>query len=271
MFEIDNKVAEHVLCSFIREYVHRNGFKRTILGVSGGLDSAIVVSLCARALGAENVDALLMPYKLSSSESLEDGEKICKQLNVKYEVVEITDSVDAYFSKYPPEHPMQIGNKCARERMSVLYDFSDRKRALVAGTSNKSELLIGYSTVFGDSAAAYMPIGDLYKTQIFSFAEYLGVPESIVKKQPSADLFENQTDESEIGFTYRKLDEILMSYVDYRMTPEQIVKSGYAEEDVNKIIRLIVNSQYKRSMPSVAKLQNRTIGIDFRVPRDWMR
>ncbi len=271
MFTIDNSVTEHVLCSFIKDNVHKNGFKKAILGVSGGLDSAVVVTLCAKALGSENVHGILMPYKLSSKESLEDGEKICKQLNVSYDVIEITDSVDAYFSKFPPEHPMQLGNKCARERMSVLYDFSDRKRALVAGTSNKSELLIGYSTIWGDSAAAFMPIGDLYKTQIFTFAEYLGVPESIVKKQPSADLWENQTDEGEIGFTYRRLDEILMRYVDWRMTPEQIVEDGYGEEDVQRVIKLIVNSQYKRTMPSVAKLQNRTIGIDFRMPRDWKR
>ncbi|MCP4217786.1 MAG: NAD(+) synthase, partial [bacterium] len=150
-----------------------------------------------------------------------------------------------------------------------LYDFSARKRGLVAGTSNKSELLIGYSTLYGDSAAAFLPIGDLYKNQVFALARHLGVPDAIVNKKPSADLWENQTDEGEIGITYKVLDEILFKLVDCRLKAEEIEKAGYKREDIDRIQRMIIGSQYKRTMPPVAKLQVRTIGVDFRYLRDW--
>lgn len=194
---------------------------------------------------------------------------ICDQFNTKYEVIDISSSVDAYFNRYPTKNKVMIGNKCARERMSVLYDFSLRKKALVVGTSNKSELLIGYSTLFGDSAAAFLPLGDLYKTQIFEFARHLKIPEDIIKKKPSADLWNNQTDEKEIGISYRELDEILFMLVDRRMKDDSIKKLGYSSEMIKKIKMMIVNSQFKRTMPPIPKLQNRTIGLDFRYLRDW--
>ncbi len=269
MLEVNLEVVEKILVSFIKDAVYKNNFKKAILGVSGGIDSAVVLCLAQRALGSENTFALLMPYKLSSQESLTDGKAICHQLKVPYEVIDISPSVDAYFDCYPAEEKLLIGNKCARERMSVLYDYSARKHALVAGTSNKSELLIGYSTLYGDSAAAFLPIGDLYKTQVFQLARHLNVPEAIVNKKPSADLWQDQTDEGEIGFTYQKLDEILFQLIDGRKKAEDIEKAGYQKEDIRKIQKMILNSQYKRTMPPIPKLHARTIGHDFRYLRDW--
>jgi NAD+ synthase len=153
--------------------------------------------------------------------------------------------------------------------MSVLYDFSVRKRAMVVGTSNKSELLVGYSTLYGDSAAAFMPIGDLYKTQVYQLGRHLKIPEEIIQKKPSADLWKNQTDEGEIGMSYDQLDEILYRLVDLRQRPDEIAAGGYSAKAIDKVKRMIVRSQFKRTMPPIAKLQPRTIGIDFRYLRDW--
>ncbi|MCK5004121.1 MAG: NAD(+) synthase, partial [Candidatus Aminicenantes bacterium] len=162
-----------------------------------------------------------------------------------------------------------IGNKCARERMSILYDFSERKKALVVGTSNKTEILIGYSTLFGDSAAAFLPIGDLYKTEVIELAKYLGIPDSIISKEPSADLWVDQTDEGEIGFKYEILDKILYDMVDLRLTEKEMIGSGIKKEDIRKIRKMITGTQFKRTMPPVTKIHNRTVGLDFRYPRDW--
>lgn len=153
--------------------------------------------------------------------------------------------------------------------MSVLYDFSVRKRAMVVGTSNKSELLVGYSTLYGDSAAAFMPIGDLYKTQVYQLARHLKIPEKIIHKKPSADLWKDQTDEGEIGMSYDQLDEILYRLVDLRQSPGEIEAEGYSEKAIDRVKRMIVRSQFKRTMPPIAKLQPRTIGLDFRYLRDW--
>lgn len=262
-------VVEKVLLNFIKETVHKNGFQNAIVGVSGGIDSAVVLALLQRALGSEHTFALLMPYKLSSEDSLQDGKDICDQLRVPYEVIDISPSVDGYFHRFPTEEKVLIGNKCARERMSILYDFSSRHKALVAGTSNKSELLIGYSTLFGDSAAAFLPLGDLYKTQVFVLARHLNIPEKIIARKPSADLWPDQTDEGEIGITYKELDEILYRWVDLRMKPWEIEKAGYSRQTIDRVKSMIMRSQYKRTLPQVCKLQARTVGIDFRYPRDW--
>jgi len=179
--------------------------------------------------------------------------------------------VDAYLKDFPTDNPVQVGNLCARARMMVLFDHSERRRALVMGTSNKSELLIGYSTLYGDSAAACLPIGDLYKTQVFGLAEYLDIPEEIRNKPPSADLWANQTDEGEIGMTYAQLDDILYNRVENSMRVEEIIAMGYDRETVLRVDAKIKGSQFKRVMPPVAKLQNRAVGIDFRYLRDWNR
>lgn len=271
MVEINPEVTTDIIVKFIYDSVHKNGFSNGILGVSGGIDSALVLALTVKALGKDNTFAILMPYKASSPDSLSDGKKICEKLGVAYEIIDITPSVDPYFEKHPTENKTLIGNKCARERMSVLYDYSERKKALVVGTSNKTEMLIGYSTLYGDSAAAFLPIGDLYKTEVIKLSEYLGIPESIIRKKPSADLWKDQTDEGEIGFTYDLLDRILYHMIDLRFSDEEMLDEGFLAEDIEKIKKMITGTQFKRTMPPVTKIHNRTIGLDFRYPRDWNR
>lgn len=269
MLDIHPETVENLLVYFIKDTIYRNNFKNGIVGVSGGIDSAVALALTQRALGSQHTFALLMPYRVSSKDSLADGKKICEQLDVAYEIIDISLSVDAYFNRFPTDNKILLGNKCARERMSVLYDFSARKKALVVGTSNKSEMLIGYSTLYGDSAAAFLPLGDLYKTQVFQLARHLNIPGNIIKKKPSADLWENQTDEGEIGVTYKELDEILYLSIDCRLSEVEIEEAGYSRENIQKIKGMIVNSQYKRTMPPVCKMHARTIGMDFRYLRDW--
>ena len=254
MDKLDYSIVKSKIISFIKDYIYKNGFKNGIIGVSGGIDSALVLALTVEALGKENVFALLMPYKLSSEDSLKDGKIICEKLGIKYEIIDISPSVDAYFKKYPTDNPLQIGNKCARERMSVLYDFSERKNALVVGTSNKSEILIGYATQYGDAAAAFLPIGDLYKTQVFEFSKILEIPISIINKKPSADLWEKQTDEDEIGLIYKDLDKILYNMVDLNKDDSSLIELGFAKDKINRVRALMRSSEFKRIMPPVAIL-----------------
>ncbi|HSQ35040.1 MAG TPA: NAD+ synthase [Candidatus Binatia bacterium] len=269
MLKIRCDLVEKILVSSIQDSIQKNGFRNAVVGVSGGLDSAVVLALCKKALGARHTFALLLPYRISAPESLEHGNLICDQLKIARAVIDISPSVDAYFDRFPAENRLQVGNKCARERMSVLYDFSVRKKALVVGTSNKSELLVGYSTQFGDSAAAFLPIGDLYKTQVFELARHLDIPEAIVAKKPSADLWPGQTDEDEIGISYADLDIILHLMIDRRWDEGEIVERGYPLPLIRRIKKMIADSQFKRTMPPVTKLSARTVGIDFRYLRDW--
>jgi NAD+ synthase len=269
MIDLNYQNISNTLIQFIRESVYRNGYKKSVIGVSGGIDSAIILNLLHRALGCENVFALLMPYKLSSPENIKDARMLCKQYSIQHQIIDISSQIDTYFSNYPTDSKLLIGNKCARERMSILYDFSGRKKALVAGTSNKSEILIGYSTLHGDSAAAFLPIGDLYKTQVFKFAEFLKLPETIINKSPSADLWKNQTDEAEIGCSYQTLDETLHLLLVEHLSPSEMLTRGYEEEITRKIIKLILNSQFKRTMPPVAKLTTETIGLDYNYLMNW--
>ena len=269
MIDINPEITADIIEKFIYDPVTKNGFRNGIIGVSGGIDSALVLALTVRALGTAHTFALMMPYKTSSPDSLVHGKLICEQFGVAYETIDITPSVDPYFEKYPTENKTMIGNKCARERMSVLYDWSERKKALVVGTSNKTEMLIGYSTLYGDSAAAFLPIGDLYKTEVVRLAEHLDIPGEIVRKKPSADLWNDQTDEGEIGFTYKTLDAILYQMVDMRLSEKELVNSGFSQNDISRIKKMISATQFKRTMPPVTKIHNRTIGLDFRYPRDW--
>ncbi len=271
MEQINYEITSKVIELFIKETFEKNGFEKAIIGVSGGIDSAVVLDLTSRALGPQNILALLMPYRTSSSDSISDGKLICESRNVDYKIIDISPSIDAYFKSQPATDRILLGNKCARERMAVLYDYSARIKALVVGTSNKSELLIGYSTQFGDSAAALLPIGDLYKTEIFGLADFLSIPREILEKKPSADLWKDQTDEREIGVTYSELDQILYDIFEERKSPDDLVKAGYGVEIVKKIVNMVINSHFKRTFPPVTKIHSRTIGMDFRFPRDWYK
>jgi len=267
--DLNLELTERILVDFIKEEVKSAGFSKVVLGLSGGIDSAIVAFLAVKALGPENVLGIMMPYKTSSKESLEDAQRVIDKTGMRSKKIEITDMVDAYFAKEPDISDMRKGNKMARERMTILYDYSAKENALVLGTSNKTEILLGYSTQWGDSASAINPIGDLLKAQIWALSEYMGVPKEIIEKKPSADLWEGQSDEDELGFSYLLADEIIAYLIDERYTKEEILELGYSETVVNSVIWRIKVNQYKRKLPLIAKISNRTIGREFRYPRDW--
>lgn len=266
---LDAELTVELLTRALREEVEKTGFRRVILGVSGGLDSALALFLCAGAFGSERVLAVCMPYRESSPSSLMDAREAIDAVGVESVTVDITPQIDAYFERFPDASPLRRGNKMARERMSILYDLSAEHRALVIGTSNKTELLLGYGTQFGDMASAVNPLGDLYKTQVRQLSAHMGVPESILKKPPSADLWPDQTDEGELGFSYLDVDRLLHFMVDCRYSKERLVLQGFDPSFVDRVTRRVVANQYKRRLPVILKVSGRTIGTDFRYPRDW--
>lgn len=266
---LDLEKTRDILVNFLRDEVHKIGFKKVILGLSGGIDSALVAFLAAEAFGPENVYTVMMPYKTSSKESLEHAELVVKATGINTKKVEITPMADAYFAMNDEMSSLRRGNFMARTRMCVLFDNSAKEGALVLGTSNRTEILLGYSTQFGDSASAVNPIGDLYKAQVWALSEFLGVPKEIIDKKPSADLWEGQTDEQELGFSYQMADEVLYYLTDERMTLKEITELGYDENIVKTIMRKIKMAQYKRKLPVIANISERGIGTDFKYPRDW--
>jgi len=266
---INAELVTEILCRFIRNEIGRAGFARAVVGLSGGIDSSVVTFLSVRAMGPENVLAVTMPYKTSSEVTRRDSRAVIEQLGVQTVDVPITDQIDAYFGQFPDAAQMRLANKCARERMTVLYDQSAAFEALVVGTSNKSELLLGYGTQFGDMASAVNPIGDLYKTQLYQLAEHLGVPESIRGKTPTGDLWIGQTDEDELGFSYAEVDRLLVLLVDRRWRRGELIAAGFEPEFVDRVSGMIRRNHYKRRMPVIAKLSHRTMDRDFRYARDW--
>jgi NAD+ synthase len=262
-------LVRRILVGFIRNEVRKVGFERVVLNLSGGVDSSLVAVLAAEALGADKVMALILPYKTSDPKSRTDALDLVKQLGLQHMEIDITPQIDAYFQRFPEADPVRRGNKMARERMTVAYDQSWAWRGLVLGTSNKTELLLGYGTIYGDMASAINPIGDLYKTQVWQLADAIGVPTGIVQKAPSADLWAGQSDETELGFQYRKIDQLLYYLVDHRYTLEEVERLGFAQGFVEHILQRVRDNQYKRRLPLIAKLSSRTIDRDFRYPRDW--
>ncbi|MDD2921598.1 MAG: NAD+ synthase [Anaerolineales bacterium] len=266
---INTDLAREILTGFIKSEITRVGISRAVVGLSGGLDSALSCALAAEALGAENVLAVRMPYKASSQDSLDHAQLLIDQLGVQGKTIEITNMVEPLFKLDPEISKMRMGNIMARERMIVLYDQSEAFKGLVVGTSNKTEILLGYSTLFGDSANALNPIGDLYKTQIRQLARAMNIPAPIIDKPPSADLWEGQTDEKELGFTYEDVDKLLYLLVDQRYSPQEAAEAGFDETFVETVVRRVRRNQFKRTPPPIAKVSNRTIGYDFLYLRDW--
>lgn len=268
---INAPLVRGILVAFIRDEVHKVGLERVVVGLSGGVDSSVAAFLAAEALGSSNVLGISMPYRTSSTESRAHAALVADKAGIDWMTVDITPQIDGYFGRFAEADQMRRGNKMARERMTVLYDHSARWRALVLGTSNKSELLLGYGTLYGDMASAVNPLGDLYKTQIWALGELVGVPEPIVHKKPSADLWSGQTDEADLGFGYAEVDELLYCMVDLRYSRAELIQAGFAESFVVRVQEMVQRSQFKRRLPIIAKVSERTIDRDFRYARDWGR
>jgi NAD+ synthase len=267
--EINTGLAHRVIVDFIRAEVTRVGFSRAVMGVSGGVDSSLIAYLTAEALGAENVLAIRMPYKTSSQDSLDHAQRVIDALGLLQDTVEITPVVDPLLERFPDMTPLRQGNVMARQRMIILYDQSAAFNALVIGTGNKTEMLLGYSTLHGDGAAAMHPVGDLYKCQVRQLARAVGVPEEIIDKAPSADLWPGQTDEGELGYTYDEADQLLYLLVDRRYSPDEVVEAGFPQPLVRRVWETVRKTHFKRRPPMVPKLSQRTIGLDFLYLRDW--
>ena len=265
---LDAATVEKVLVTFLREELSAANVGKAVLGLSGGIDSAVVAFLAAEALGSGHVTGVLMPAETSNPDSLTDAQAVAEATGILTRVVPIGRMAAGYLDERPDIPALRRGNVYARCRMIVLYDVSADVGGLVLGTSNKTELLLGYGTLHGDLASAVNPIGDLYKTQVRLLAAHLGVPESIRTKRPSADLWAGQSDEDELGATYDELDRVLLRLVDERESPARLLEQGFDEELVRTTARRIRTSQYKRRPPVIAKLSARTIGPDFRYPRD---
>lgn len=266
---INTELATRILTGFIRDSITKAGMSRAVIGLSGGIDSAVSAYLSARALGPENVLALRMPYKTSAAESLSDAEAVIEDLGIAQLTVSISEMADPLIAQFPEMSRLRRGNIMARMRMITLYDQSMAWGGLVMGTSNKTEFLLGYSTIYGDSGVALHPIADLYKYQLRQMARYLGVPASIIDKPPSADLWAGQTDEDELGFTYDEADQVLFLLVDERYTVDEVADEGFERDFVVKIWERVKANHYKRTMPNIAKLSKRSIGHDFLYLRDY--
>jgi NAD+ synthase len=266
---LNTDLASSILTGFIRSEITRTGLERAVIGLSGGIDSALACFLAARALGPKNVLAVRLPYKTSSQDSLDDAQKVIDATGVQSLTISIAEMADALITTDPAMDSMRRGNIMARCRMITLYDRSAAFRGLVVGTGNKTEILLGYSTLFGDSACALNPLGDLYKTQIRELSRALGLPQCVIDKPPSADLWNGQTDEGELGFTYSEVDQLLYLLVDQRYTPGECIAAGFAEPFVKAVVERIKRNQFKRILPPIAKLSNRTVGYDFLYLRDW--
>jgi NAD+ synthase len=267
---IDTAIARQMIGEFIRGHLRQTGFERVILNLSGGLDSALVAYLVAEAIGPDKLLCLLLPYRTSAAESRADAEAVVSALRCQGKVIDITPIVDGYFETALGDSDVEQvrrGNFAARARMAVMYDQSVSWRGLPAGTGNKTEALLGYTTIYGDNAAAFLPIGDLYKSQVRQLAADMGVPSAILEKPPTADLWPGQTDEGELGMTYADMDRLLYWLVDKRRTHDQLEEMGFGAAQIERVERLIAGSEYKRQTPVVAKLTTRTPGVDYLYPR----
>jgi NAD+ synthase len=262
-------LAETVLTSFIRDAVETSGSQGVVVGLSGGVDSSLSAALAARALGPDRVHGFLLPYRTSSPDSERDARTVAEHLAICQRVIDISPMVDAYFDGMEPDAPAgRRGNKMARERMTILFDQAKKLDSLVLGTSNKTEILLGYSTVFGDNASSLNPLGDLYKSQVWQLSRHLGLPAEVVEKAPSADLCPGQTDEGDFGFSYETADAVLYLLFDLGLRPEEVVARGYDEWAVRRIVALEQRFRFKRRLMLIARLSGSAINLDQEIPRD---
>jgi len=267
--EINPTHVRQVLTGFIRHQVTRAGFSRAVIGLSGGIDSALACTLAAEALGPQNVLAVRMPYATSSPDSLSDAQKVIDATGVQALTIPITPMAQPLIALDPHISPIRRGNIMARMRMVVIFDQSAAFGGLVVGTGNKTEALLGYTTLYGDSACAFNPLGDLYKTQVRQMARVLNLPESIQTKAPSADLWSGQTDEGELGITYAEVDRLLFLLVDQHLSPAQCVRSGFTEKMVRAVIERIRRNRFKSLLPPVARLDPGAAEYDFSFLQKW--
>lgn len=262
-YELITEYLQH----FLDNEVRKTGINRVVLGLSGGLDSAVVAVL-AQKVFKDDLLCVKMPSQYSSQNSLDDADELCLDFGINVITASIEPMLKVYEEMNPDMDNLRKGNLSSRLRMTTLFDISARENALVLGTSNKSELMLGYGTLYGDLSSAINPIGDLYKSEVYELAEYLGVSKSIIKKPPSADLWDGQSDEADLGYTYAELDAVMKLYVEDRLSKEEIVKCGYSKDMMDMIVNRIFRNQFKRKMPVIAKLTSRTINHDFNYPRD---
>ncbi|MEA2049413.1 MAG: NAD+ synthase [Campylobacterota bacterium] len=241
------------MIDFLKNEVKKTGLKKVVVGISGGLDSAIVATLCKEAFG-DNMHGVFLPSHFSSDSSIIDAKELCDKFNISYEVVEIAPMVKGYFDHIKDSTPLRVGNLSARMRMSVLYDISARDNSLVVGTSNKSEILLGYGTLYGDTACAINPIGEMYKSDEFEFARFLGIPDSICDKKPSADLWEGQSDEDDLGYSYLEMDNILKQLIDDNKTKDELICQGENKELIQMLQQRIKANAFKGKLPTIANL-----------------
>jgi len=266
---LDPELATTVLAGFVADAVRTTGSRGVVVGLSGGIDSALAAALAARALGPERVHVFLMPYKTSAAESAADAEAVAAVYGLAPRTIDISAMADGYLDDHAADaDKLRRGNLMARCRMAVLFDQAKRLGCLVLGTSNKTEILLGYSTIFGDNASSINPLGDLYKCQVRRLAAHLGVPAPVIDKPPSADLWPGQTDEGELGFGYDTADEILYLMFDRSLAPAEVVEAGYPPEVVERIETLERQNRFKRRLMLIARLSDSAINLDREIPRD---
>lgn len=256
---IDTDRVRDRIVDFIRQQVAAAGFQRAVIGLSGGVDSATSCFLTVEALGPENVLALRLPYRTSSPDTLADAQAVIDLLGIRSDTVDITPMVEPLFQRFPDMGTVRRGNVMARMRMIVLYDQSAAWRGLVVGTGNKTEALLGYTTLYGDAACAFNPVGDLYKTQLRQLAAALGVPQRIIEKPPSAGLWPGQTDEGELGFTYAAVDQVLYLLFDEGASPEEVIAAGFERAFVEQVLDRVQRYEFKRRLPPVARIADRKV------------
>lgn len=263
------ELAAAALEHFVRDAVDNAAARGVVVGLSGGVDSALSAALAARALGAARVHALFLPYRESDPRSRTDAEAVAAAFGLALRTIDITTQIDAYFDRdEPAADRVRRGNKMARERMSILFDQSKKLDSLVIGTSNKTEILLGYSTLFGDNASSFNPLGDLYKTQVRALARHVGVPEAVAGKPASADLWPGQSSEGELGFDYATADEILYLLFDQGLLGDEVVARGYDAAVVEAIVARERANRFKRRMMLIARLSGSAVNLDREIPRD---